>query len=1307
MEKVRNMVFFLKKSATSRPPITSATIVAMAAVLTGMVNATPGGIYYPDFDVQVVSDRHIILKYRPVLSDDMATVGRVEPYILNGHQVQGRVALIATPPGGEIRYSISFTPAGVIPPTSGKEYISAETPLALEMPPFESRGHRFARLIIFPERLENGALAVYTDFVINVEILDSKISAEIPTRLSRLDSVLTTMVINPDQFYKFGVAARREAALKPLSDPFAEAAVWLKVAVSESGVTRITGAQLAQAGVSLTGLRSDSLRVFYSGGINPPELPSEPDLVLHQIAIRVVDGGDNSFASNDYLLFYAEAPSRYVFGNGEPAYVKNSYNDKNYYWLSIGGFPGTVSLRWNTADGTPTGSHDQVVTATRQPVRAEQDRVIKVDSDGRTRNYFDWFWSDNSDEVISVNLPNCVAGDSIDVRMAAITNYSSSTVKLNGKEMSRGYIGGDLYHFWDNTGAATPGINTFAIHLATNLGRPYLDYLDITYPMALHYAGRQMEFSSAGNGGYILYTVTGYSPSHNVLEITDLDNPVLVAGVEITVDTARFQRPVLPQTMWHYVVYDPTTLLSPASIDQVDPGRLRQERDQYDCIVVSPRRFLEALQEYATYRQSTGGYRVKLVAVEDIYDAFGYGLESPMAIRDYLGFAYQNFDPPAPFAVLLVGDGHYDFLDNLGLHRPSYIPPFIWDQESSAGDDNYVYFGRYGWLDSDSSYVYQADHGWDMTIARWPVRSPEEIAAHLESIKRYESPETNGSWRSRITFVADDEFNDDYTDEIIHTAQAETLAVFHTPAEFVKQKIYLTDYPFASNGEKPAATEALINAVNDGTLILNYIGHGSPDVWAAEHVLRKSRDLGRMTNVDKLTVVIAGSCSIGFFDDPSREGLAEMMFRQPAGGIETVSATRLVYATDNAIFNYDLYDGIFLGRLNVCEATYAAKTLHQYSYNYSLIRNDRSYVVFGDPLGRIGIPEYRLQFDAGLDSLMTPLSPFAFAGSVVDDDGNPAAVAGQLDISVYDSRIVRHHPLGMGVNYSLGGPSIFRGAVPVADGRFAGSFIVPLDIDYGGADAQIMGYGAFGGVSAIGGMDSLAIAMTASSTTDNSGPEIRYGFEEVPDFVSGDRIPPYATAVLEISDQSGINLTGGLGHRIELIIDNDNNTTADLTDRYTYASGSCRTGEIRFALPELSPQRHSFKIKAWDNANNPAMVEFEATPAPDSRLAVSGVMNWPNPMEENTEFFFELSETAEWVELQIFTLAGRMIKSFRADNMPVGRNRRFSWDGRDMDGDRVAQGVYIYKITAKGRLGAGMQSTDTMAEAFGKLIVLN
>jgi len=1296
------MVFFVRQIRTSST--IQVAFVLLASILAGSFTMAGVGAHYPDCELRVVSDNHVILKYNPEISEDLLTVGRTGPYPVGDREVIARVILLAIPPGGNFSFTANFSRAGWASPPSEEKYITEDMPLVQRSSIIDARGHRLARLAVFPQRMENGRLAVYKDFVIDINLTPSSNEVEPLPQLTRLDTVLAGSVINSDQFYRFGVAARRQAFQKPASGIFDQSTEWVRIAVTENGVTRITGAELAAAGVDMTDLYSDSLRLFYSGGESPPESLSLPEPELSQISIMVEDGDDGLFGTGDRILFYAQGPDRYEFRSGVEVYVKNIYDSRNYYWLAVGGFEGEPLLRWSSKSGLLDGTPDVTTSSTRKSVRFEQENLIKIDGDGRIRNYYDWFWSDNQEQTISINLPDLVLGDSVDIGLGAITSYNSTYLWLNGTPLNKMKITNDYIRFWDNVGAAVSGLNSVLVKIYHVSGY-YVDFLDVNYSKQLSLTGSQMTFSSQGLAGIVRYRLTGYTPSSYVLNITDPDSSFLITGVQIMGDTGLFQRPETINQISEYTVYSPTSLLAPDQVEAVDPGDLRRDLTQYDCIAIAPRQFLDALGDYVTYRYETGGNRVKLVAVEDIYNNFGFGLLSPMAIRNYLKFAFENYDPPAPFAALLIGDGNYDFLDNLGRHASSYIPPFIWSQEYSVGDDNYVYFGRFDWLDSDSSLFYQADRGWDMMIARWPVRTPDEIASHIAAIKTYEAPEDEGNWKTRITYVADDEFKGGSASEIIHTAMAESLAVYHTPPEYVKQKIYATDYPFASNGEKPSVNDAIIRAINEGTLITDYIGHGSPDVWADEHILKKSVDLGRMQNTDKLTVIVAGSCSIGFFDDPGQEGMAEIMFRQDGAAIETVSATRLVYATDNAVFNYDLFDALFGNRCNVSEAVYSAKVMHQYTNDISLVRNDRAYVVFGDPLSLVGLPEYQILFDVDSDSLLTPLQYFGFSGSIADDAGNMQAVDGIIELTAYDSRVVRHHPLGL--DYTLGGPVIFRGSFPVEDGLFEGGFIVPLDIDYGGDAAQLAGYGNFGSVSGIGGRDSLSIASSAASTTDNSGPVISYQFEEVPDFVSGGRIPANATVIISLSDPSGINLTGGLGHRIESVIDNDNNTTVNLTDLFTYTPGSYQSGELRFTVPDLTPERHLFKIRAWDNANNPAQIEFEATPSQEGRMVLTDVMNYPNPMEESTEFFFNLSESAAWVELKIFTLSGRMIKSFRRDNLPLGKNRQFFWNGRDLDGDRVAEGVYIYKISARGNLAASDGSADNMAEAFGKLVLLN
>lgn len=1295
------MVFLIQQINRFKSP----TIIWVTAIIlsAGFCYAGAGPLY-PDIECRIVSDNHLIINFTPRLSDDFLNLTGATLYSVEGKDVWGRTFLVAVPDGGDLTYSLNFRQLGSVEEPMIDNFISSQRPLILTEDPITIRNHRFVRIVLFPQRLENGRLVAYTDFVVDVSLTGGTQSAVHQASTNRIDSVLAGLAVNPKQFFSFAVSPNLPQYAKVTADVIDLADYWGKISIENSGVHRISGSDLSAAGFDLINLPSDSIMLFYAGGVDPAYDPLDQSQALFQVPIMIVDGGDGIFDPSDHLLFYGEAVSRYDFESGQAVYQKNSYNDLNCYWLATSGLGGgNVPLRWQTSDGTPPVSSPTALDF-RNTVRIEQDNIIKIDGDGRTRNYYRWYWTLQEKVTSAANLHHPTAGDSLDLVLDAIINFSQTKVSINGTSLAKYSLNG-TYHYYGPSDILVDGLNSVLVEMARGTSDHYLDYLELNYPAAIRYDGDQLEFNSQGYVGVTQYQIEGFGLTHTLLNITNPDNPTIVGGVAISGSNGRFEQDAISQPLSRYLAYTASDIFIPVSIERIESGSLQSDLSQQDCIVISPRRWHNALGEYVDYRLAQNGRRVKLVAVEDIYDRFGYGLKSPLAIRNYLQYAYQNYSSPAPYTVILAGDGHYDYLDNLGLSAPSYVPPFMWGREHSGGDDNFVYFGPLDSLDSDGSFDGQGDRGWDMMVCRWPVRSSSDVAAYIGKLKSYESAATQGAWRSRITFVADDEFKSQSAGEIIHTAQTETLSVFHTPRAFVQEKIYATDYPFASNGEKPSANDAIVRAINNGTLLINYIGHGSPDLWADERIFKKSSDLGRLNNYDKLVTVIAGSCSIGKFDDVGREGMAELMFRQDGGAITTVSATRLVYASSNAIFVYDLYDALFGGYYNIPEATYVVKLLHQMQRLISVIRNDRSYVIFGDPLSRLGLPQYEVKFSKGGDSVLTPLEYFGFSGAILDMNGDSLNVSGSLDVTVYDSRFMRHHELG--IDYSLGGPPIFRGPVTVAGGHFTGGFIVPLDIDYGGDDARLSGFGIFGSVSGLGGLDSLKISTTAGISSDNSGPSIAYSFDENPEFQSGDRIVTNATLVLDLSDSSGINLTGGVGHRIELIFDNDNNSTINLTDLFAYEQGSYQAGQVRFTLPDMTPGVHSYKIKVWDNANNPSIAEFEATAAETGRISIANLMNYPNPMEEQTEFFFDLSESAEFVEIQVFTLAGRLLKRYHSGRLMAGPNRLFVWDGRDLDGDRVAEGVYLYKIIVRGGLSSAGQSSDNMAEAFGKLILLN
>jgi hypothetical protein len=72
--------------------------------------------------------------------------------------------------------------------------------------------------------------------------------------------------------------------------------------------------------------------------------------------------------------------------------------------------------------------------------------------------------------------------------------------------------------------------------------------------------------------------------------------------------------------------------------------------------------------------------------------------------------------------------------------------------------------------------------------------------------------------------------------------------------------------------------------------------------------------------------------------------------------------------------------------------------------------------------------------------------------------------------------------------------------------------------------------------------------------------------------------------------------------------------------------------------------------------------------------------NWPNPFMGTTMLHFDIPKDVD-VSLQIFDVQGRLVKSLIDQPLPAGRYD-LGWDGRDHQGNRVASGVYFYRIQA-------------------------
>jgi flagellar hook assembly protein FlgD len=87
-----------------------------------------------------------------------------------------------------------------------------------------------------------------------------------------------------------------------------------------------------------------------------------------------------------------------------------------------------------------------------------------------------------------------------------------------------------------------------------------------------------------------------------------------------------------------------------------------------------------------------------------------------------------------------------------------------------------------------------------------------------------------------------------------------------------------------------------------------------------------------------------------------------------------------------------------------------------------------------------------------------------------------------------------------------------------------------------------------------------------------------------------------------------------------------------------------------------------------------------------TKLAIDEAINYPNPFKKETTIRYVLTKDSD-VDVRIFDMANRLVVAFNYSSATKGGSRGLNeivWDGRNGLGDKVANGVYIYRVKASG-----------------------
>ena len=1097
---------------------------------------------------------------------------------------------------------------------------------------------------------------------------------------------------------------------------------WYRMEVNQEGMYKITRSTLSAAGIDVANLDPRTIKIYNHGGIPLPLKTSGTDpatLGPVENSIFVLGESDGIWNDEDYLLFYGKPLGGWDYSSvaNDFIYIQHPYDLKNYYWLTFGGSDGKrmVVIPPAATAGTITDTYFM------QRAHFEEDRYNLLASGTDWYGYR--FFGLNGSAAFNYNLDYQVSG----MQNARLRIKFKSANGIKWQDPLK-------YYYWftvylNSTRNPTPllissqlssrtsvifeksfnasdylvnGTNTVNVEYRGNLSdcSAHLDWVEFYHPHDYTVTDNALNFYTNTTGQLVNYGISGFTSTD--ARFFDISRPV---DVKIIDNNNGIQSGVFNVTLdlrdskpKHLLItsLNSTSVKTVSGLSLYEPAvNLLDNTLSADLIIITHSGFHSSAAELAALR-NTGPDPLQSLVVDlrDIFFYFSSGVKDVVAIRDFIRYAYYNWTAPRPSYVLLFGDGHYDYR-NIALADTNRVPPFEissdYELDSRETDNFYV---DVNYNSSDFSSIVP-----DLAIGRLPAESILDARRIVDKLKSYEAAKERDGWQTVLTFVADDEVTSSSSNEWMHQNQTESLATLSELRKFIKQKIYLSAYNSVPGGfgrVKPEANQAIIDQLNEGTLLINYVGHGSPEAWAHESALFMSRDLPRIQNEGRLAFWIAATCDFGKYDDPKEPSFSEaLVWEENRGAIAVISSARLVFSGDNFNFNRNYLTKLFP---NGGPSLRTGEALLLSTNGGS---NDQKYHLFGDPSMYLADPRDRVQITAVTPDTLKALSKVKVEGLITDPNLQPIGdFNGGAFLIVNDAQYDSVNTGGP-YSYILLGPRIFKGEISVVNGAFIGEFIVPKSIRYHNLSTgriTVYAWSENNNTDAMGFTGNLLFNGTEQNLNDDLGPQIDLYFKDQENFNNGDLVSKNPILVATMSDESGINLTREVGHTIEIKIDDV--PAKDITSFFAYERDSYSNGKLTYYLENLTSGDHRLALQAWDNINNPGLNEIVFKVAASSEVILTDVYNYPNPFQGETNFTFQaqgLSTDAQ-IQIRVYTISGRLIKKLDNLTQPKPGFNYYPWNGRDEDGDELANGVYIYKIILKN---AGKQK-----EILEKLVIL-
>lgn len=1070
---------------------------------------------------------------------------------------------------------------------------------------------------------------------------------------------------------------------------------WYKIAVTETGVYRIDDAFLKKSGVSLQQVSARQLRLFGNGGAMLPQPNAAPRPTdLAEIGVWIKNN-DAPLTNDNYLLFFGESPHKRLLSADSTlfSHQKNVYSDTTYYFLQVSKNEGK---RIKTAE-LLTQKPDTTFTAFDDYFFYENDANNLLKSG---RSWFGEFINqktafDLKIEGIESGFPLILTSSLVGVtRSDQNINLliNNNLIGVQGLERVF-YDATDRYNKYERRGNIhqqrftvknlVPQQLTYAFETAqTTPSGAYLDFFGVQSKRALKFYDQATLVETLESRNYEVsqFVVENYASDKQIWDVTHPSEVALIQAKN-SENKAIFENFTKNQRK-KYFLFSEKNILFPKTIQRISTQNIRSYPTPNLLIVCSGELRTEA-QRLADFRQKNDNLKVAVVTTQEIYNEFSSGSLDPTAIRDAARWFWLK-DKQAFRYLLLFGDASYDYKNTLnfqGFSFQNYVPTYE-SRESlepvySFSSDDYFGFmdeNEGAWNEGESknnqwSEAKAEAHTLDIGVGRLPVENATQAKEVVDKLIFYATSKTQTSdWKNKISFVADNE------DGNIHHKDVENLseiALQKNPALRIN-KVLLGAFPLvgtANGNRSPEANKRLTEAVEKGSLVINYNGHGSENGWTDEKLLTTEAIL-KWRNLENLPVFLTATCEFGRYDNPAVVSGAELTLRNPAGGgCALLTTSRPVYSSSNFSLNQAFYEALETTTNEIRLGDLMIKTK-----NASIIGvKNRNFTLLGDPSMALALPRNTISLVAINDSLpqkqvLRALQRIKLKGKIAAENFN-----GTVEIKLYDkidTLATLATATTSSMKYTAFQQPIYQGVTTVKNSYFETEIRIPKDIDYRLGQGK-MYFSAINSDSTenyIGSFEDFKIGGSENvQEEDTTPPEVELSVDE------------NNVLTAHIFDENGITISQkGIGHEINISL---NDTLKIKGNPYYLALEGYQKGILRYSFGTLPEGNYTIQLKIWDTYNNSTTkaLQFEVKKR-NFELVVENV--YPNPANE--VIYFELQHNAANEDIDVtihwFNAKGQKIDEQTTTCYYCTENFKVTIDNSKQ---KFINGNYYYRIEAQ------------------------